>query len=97
MHTIFQDKKQYMHLILNIFTIPLIAIIIIYRWTVSPYCDKCCRFIPSCSVYAIEALENHSLLQGSMLIIKRIFKCHPWGKSGFDPIPITQETKNNGQ
>ncbi len=58
-----------------------------YRWFISPMLGPRCRFFPSCSVYALEALEQHSLWFALWLIIKRIGRCHPWGGSGYDPVP----------
>ena len=46
-----------------------------------------CRFAPSCSAYAIEALERHGAIRGSWLALKRLLRCHPWGGSGYDPVP----------
>ncbi|WP_028641600.1 membrane protein insertion efficiency factor YidD [Novosphingobium acidiphilum] len=46
-----------------------------------------CRFAPSCSAYAIEALERHGAFRGGWLTLKRLLRCHPWGGSGFDPVP----------
>lgn len=48
---------------------------------------QCCRFYPSCSSYAIEAIQLFGCLRGGYLILKRILRCHPWGKGGYDPIP----------
>lgn len=50
-------------------------------------CHTSCRHIPSCSNYAIEALETHGLIKGSLLSVKRILRCNPWGTSGYDPVP----------
>jgi len=58
-----------------------------YRWFISPMLGPRCRFFPSCSVYALEALEQHSLWFALWLIIKRIGRCNPWGGSGYDPVP----------
>lgn len=50
-----------------------------------------CRFVPSCSVYAVEALERHGAGRGSWLTVRRLARCHPWGGSGFDPVPERPE------
>ena len=71
----------------------LILAVRLYRWTVSPakaflFGPACgCRFEPSCSAYAIEALHRHGALAGSWLALKRICRCHPWGGCGPDPVP----------
>ena len=78
----------------SVFSIPAVGFVFLYRWFVSPLLPQCCRFQPTCSAYSVEALEKHGLLQGSMLTVKRIFKCHPWGSSGFDPVPATEELEN---
>ena len=58
-----------------------------YQLLLSPFLGKNCRFTPSCSAYSIRAFESHGILKGIELTIKRIMKCHPWGKSGYDPVP----------
>ena len=58
-----------------------------YKLVLSPLFGNNCRFTPSCSSYALEALENFGALKGTWLTMKRIIKCHPWGGSGHDPIP----------
>jgi hypothetical protein len=71
----------------------LVAALRFYRWIISPAKDALfgppaqCRFEPSCSAYAIGALETHGALNGSWLAIKRLARCHPWGRFGFDPVP----------
>lgn len=65
----------------------LLAPIYLYRYTLSPLFGANCRFSPTCSTYAVEALQKHGVLHGSLLIVKRIMKCHPWGGSGYDPVP----------
>ena len=66
---------------------PLIGLIRLYRLVLSPWLGRSCRFEPSCSRYAIEALERHGVLRGSRLAATRIARCHPWGGSGYDPVP----------
>jgi putative membrane protein insertion efficiency factor len=52
-----------------------------------------CRFAPTCSEYAVEAIQIHGIFKGSFLGIKRILRCNPWGGSGFDPVPLTELRK----
>lgn len=63
----------------------------VYRYTISPFLPASCRFAPTCSHYALEALHTHGALKGSLLACKRIARCHPFtwlgGGSGFDPVP----------
>lgn len=59
----------------------------IYQVMISPYTPSTCRYSPTCSHYTIEALKKHGALKGGRLSIKRIFSCHPWGGSGYDPVP----------
>jgi putative membrane protein insertion efficiency factor len=58
-----------------------------YQLFISPWTLPSCRFTPTCSAYALEALERHGSLRGSWLAMKRIARCHPWGGHGFDPVP----------
>lgn len=58
-----------------------------YRWLVSPLLGRHCRFHPSCSEYALEALQRHGLWKGSGLALRRVGCCHPWHAGGFDPVP----------
>ncbi|MGB1269302.1 MAG: membrane protein insertion efficiency factor YidD [Flavobacteriaceae bacterium] len=71
----------------KIATYPFILLIRFYQSAISPYTPAACRFSPTCSSYSLEALQVHGLLKGSWLAIKRIGKCHPWGGSGYDPVP----------
>ena len=59
----------------------------LYQILLSPYMGQQCRYTPTCSNYALEALQKHGLLRGSWLAIKRILRCAPWGGSGYDPVP----------
>lgn len=58
-----------------------------YQLTLSPLLPMVCRFDPSCSRYAMQALAEHGALKGGLLAIKRLGRCHPWGGSGYDPVP----------
>ncbi len=66
---------------------PLLLLVNIYRYTISPLLGANCRFSPTCSAYAIEALQKHGAFHGTALAAKRIARCHPWGGSGYDPVP----------
>jgi hypothetical protein len=58
-----------------------------YQWTLSPLLPRGCRFTPSCSEYAAEAVLAHGLLRGCLLAARRLLRCHPWGGHGYDPVP----------
>ncbi|PZW38541.1 hypothetical protein LX95_02562 [Mesonia algae] len=66
---------------------PFLALIKIYQSLISPLTPASCRFQPTCSAYAKEAFITHGVFKGFILSIKRISKCHPWGSSGYDPVP----------
>jgi putative membrane protein insertion efficiency factor len=64
----------------------LILVLRGYKLMISPHLGWRCRFDPTCSVYAMQALERYGVLKGLYLTIKRLLRCHPWGGSGFDPL-----------
>jgi putative membrane protein insertion efficiency factor len=66
---------------------PAVLLIRLYKYLISPLIGPRCRFLPSCSDYALVALERHGLLRGGWLAARRISRCHPWGDSGYDPVP----------
>lgn len=68
----------------------LLALIDGYKLLLSPFFGSQCRFYPTCSSYAREAIEVHGTVRGSWLAVKRIFKCHPWHPGGVDPVPPKQ-------
>ena len=65
----------------------LIKLVKFYRKKISPGRPPCCRFTPTCSQYALEALEKYGAAKGSWLALKRVLKCHPFHKGGYDPVP----------
>jgi len=69
----------------------LILIIKIYKIFISPLLPSSCRFYPTCSSYALEAIERFGAFEGSILVIKRILRCHPFNPGGYDPVPKKEE------
>ncbi|MDW8459180.1 MAG: membrane protein insertion efficiency factor YidD [Verrucomicrobiota bacterium] len=68
-------------------TVLAVGLIRLYQWTLSPLLGGACRFHPSCSNYAIDAIHLHGVLRGSWLTIKRLARCHPFHPGGIDPVP----------
>ncbi len=64
-----------------------LGLVYFYRYAISPLTPPSCRFTPTCSEYALEALTKYGLFKGGWLSIKRILRCHPWGGRGYDPVP----------
>ena len=71
----------------NIFSLFFLSIIYIYQNLISPFIPARCRYTPTCSQYSKESIKKHGPFKGIVLTFKRIIKCHPWGGSGYDPIP----------
>jgi putative membrane protein insertion efficiency factor len=69
----------------------LIGTIRVYKRFVSPLMPARCRFVPSCSSYAVEALSEHGALRGGWLTIRRLLRCQPFARSGFDPVPTNRQ------
>lgn len=72
---------------MNLLALLLRSLILSYRWLVSPVLPTNCRFHPTCSDYAAQAITRHGALAGAWLALKRITRCHPWGGDGPDPVP----------
>ncbi|MDT3356361.1 MAG: membrane protein insertion efficiency factor YidD [Bacteroidota bacterium] len=66
---------------------PFVGLILFYRYCISPLKPPSCRFTPTCSQYALEAFRKHGPIKGLYLSVRRILRCHPWGGSGYDPVP----------
>ncbi len=76
----------------KILAYPFILLVRFYQVGISPFTPSACRYTPTCSSYMLEALKVHGLFRGGWLGLKRILSCHPWGGSGYDPVP---EKKKN--
>lgn len=64
----------------------VIGIIKLYQWCLSPFLGSCCRFYPSCSSYAITAVTHFGVVKGLWIATRRLLRCHPWSRGGFDPV-----------
>jgi putative membrane protein insertion efficiency factor len=71
----------------RIFSLPLLFLIKLYQVAISPLKPPSCRFYPTCSAYAYEAIKKYGALKGGWLAVKRIGRCHPLNPGGFDPVP----------
>ncbi len=78
---------------MNIFTKILIKLIKVYKYFLSPLTGHSCRYLPTCSEYSIEALENYGFIKGIYISLKRILSCHPWGNGGYDPLKKEMKVK----
>ena len=76
---------------------PLMLLVKLYRLTISPLLGANCRYQPTCSEYALEALRVHGAFRGSVLAAKRIARCHPWGGHGYDPVPKKDEESDESR
>ncbi len=65
----------------------LIGLIRVYQYAISPFLGRRCRHFPSCSAYAVEAVQKHGAFKGGWLSVKRVSHCHPWHPGGYDPVP----------
>lgn len=65
----------------------LLALIKFYRKFISPYKPPCCKYYPTCSTYAVKAVEKHGVIKGTVLSVWRLMRCNPWSLGGVDPVP----------
>ncbi|WP_312635230.1 membrane protein insertion efficiency factor YidD [Oscillibacter sp.] len=65
----------------------LLALVRFYRRAISPFRQPCCRFYPTCSQYALEAIEKYGALKGGYLAVRRVLRCNPFHRGGYDPVP----------
>lgn len=76
-----------MRIVSKVLIAPFLFLVRFYQVVISPYTPAACRFEPTCSHYTVDALKKHGLFKGGWFAVKRITSCHPWGKSGYDPVP----------
>lgn len=79
--------KRFLKVVRNVISVPFLLLIKLYQLCISPLIPSCCRFTPSCSRYAAEAIKKYGPLKGGLLAAWRILRCNPWGGSGYDPVP----------
>ena len=82
-----ESEKRIAHLLKRISIMPFIGLIKFYQTCISPYKTPPCRFTPTCSQNALEAFRKHGPFKGLYLTVRRLLRCHPWGGSGYDPVP----------
>jgi putative membrane protein insertion efficiency factor len=78
----------------KILILPFVILIKAYQWIISPLLGPSCRFQPTCSHYSLEAFKTHGVIKGFYISAVRISKCHPWGKSGYDPVPPAKNSQD---
>ncbi|MBQ9178136.1 MAG: membrane protein insertion efficiency factor YidD [Prevotella sp.] len=79
--------RQTIRIVRNVATAIMLMPIYFYKRCISPFTPPSCRFTPTCSEYAAQAIKKHGPAKGTWLAIRRIARCHPWGGSGYDPVP----------
>ncbi len=81
----------------RLFAWPLLLLVRIYSYVISPLLGTNCRYLPTCSAYAVESLQKYGAFRGTALAARRIARCHPWGGSGYDPVPGEPSEKNHSE
>ena len=82
-----RPSQNWVQTLKKIAVFPFIVLIRFYQLFISPLKPASCRFTPTCSAYAMEAFKKHGPIKGLYLTVRRILRCHPWGGSGYDPVP----------
>lgn len=82
-----EKTKAMWRKVADVLTALLVLPIRIYQLCISPLLPPSCRFVPTCSQYAVEALRKYGPVKGLYLAVRRLLRCHPWGGSGYDPVP----------
>ena len=85
--TLLNQSQLDRNLRISIFSYPVLFFIILYRYTLSPFIGNQCRYYPTCSHYAEDAIKKHGAFKGLLMGMKRVFRCHPWHEGGYDPVP----------
>ena len=80
----------------RIFVLPVLCVVLFWRFFVSPFLPASCRFLPTCSSYAQQALLRFGLFRGLLLTGRRLLRCHPWGGDGYDPLPPHNASRRAG-
>ena len=83
--------------VISLFRQIFILPIRLYQVLLSPILPPACRYLPTCSAYAAEAIERHGLVRGGWIALKRLLRCHPWGGSGYDPVPPVKRAPRDRQ
>lgn len=81
------SSKSLVEVLKKIAIFPFVLLIKLYQCCISPFTLPSCRFTPTCSAYALEAFKKHGPFKGFYLTLRRVLRCHPWGGSGYDPVP----------
>ena len=83
----FHAFEKFPEIIKKIAVFPLVVLVKFYQNCISPFTPPSCRYTPTCSEYALQALRKYGPFKGGWLALKRILRCHPWGGHGYDPVP----------